>query len=129
MYNGAPIAWICAQQGNVTLSSMEAELGALVTVTKELTWIMRILSELHITTASPATVYSDNISCIHVAKNPDVNKRAKHICIYYQFLKEQVHDKAIEIKWISSSKNLADMLTKPLSAASHNALVRGLFGI
>ncbi len=68
------------------------------------------------------TIHVDNASCIHVATNPDVNKRSKHIDIHYHFVKEQVALKNIAMQWIRSKHNVADLMTNPLQPVSSRLL-------
>lgn len=59
-------------------------------------------------------LYCDNQSAIRIAYNSENNKRLKHIDIKFAFIKEKLENKVIEIKYISTEKQMADMFTKPL---------------
>ena len=61
------------------------------------------------------TLNVDNQSCLNFAKNPGQHSRAKHIDIRYNFVKEAVQSKEVQLKYCSTDKNIADALTKPLS--------------
>ena len=62
----------------------------------------------------PVVIYEDNQSAIAIAKNPQFHGRAKHINIKYHFIREQVNNNNIELKYCQTSEMITDMLTKGL---------------
>ena len=62
-------------------------------------------------------------------KNPIVNKRSKHIDIKYHFIREKYNDNTIDIVHVESSKNIADMMTKPVTALKLREFKQHLFGV
>ena len=56
----------------------------------------------------------DNRSAISLAKNPVFHDRSKHIELKYHFIRDCVETKKIELDFVTSEHQLADMLTKPL---------------
>jgi hypothetical protein len=56
----------------------------------------------------------DNESAIRMADNPIEHSRTKHIAIRYHFLRDHQHRGDIEIAYVSSKDQLADIFTKPL---------------
>ena len=60
------------------------------------------------------TIFEDNQSAISMAKNPQFHGRAKHIAIKHHFIREQVADGNIELKYCPTEDMIADMLTKGL---------------
>ena len=71
-------------------------------------------------TTTPLCMHSDNHAAIKmVAEGADCNK-SKHINIRYHFLKELCEDGTITVKYVESSLNKADMLTKPLQRLKLN---------
>ena len=57
------------------------------------------------------TIFEDNQSAISMAKNPQFHGRAKHIAIKHHFIREQVEDGNIELKYCPSEEMVADMPT------------------
>jgi hypothetical protein len=49
-----------------------------------------------------------------MADNPIEHSRTKHIAIRYHFLRDHQHRGDIEIAYVSSKDQLADIFTKPL---------------
>jgi hypothetical protein len=66
----------------------------------------------------------DNTSAIFVAKNLVFDKRTRHINRRYHFLRDHVEKGDIEMRYINTERQLADIFTKPLDS-SHFATLRG----
>jgi hypothetical protein len=56
----------------------------------------------------------DNESAIRMADNPVEHSRTKHIAIRYHFLRDHQQRGDIEIPYVSTKEQLADIFTKPL---------------
>ena len=60
-------------------------------------------------------VYSDNQSAIsQVRGESDYHARSKHIDIRHHFVKAAARREEVDIQWVESAKQLADVFTKPL---------------
>jgi len=57
----------------------------------------------------------NNQSTIKLIRNPEFHKRSKHIDIRYHFIREKYMSKDIDIEFVPSKDQLADILTKILS--------------
>ena len=68
----------------------------------------------------------DNTSAINIAKNPIVHSRTKHIEIRHHFIRDHIMKGNIELKFIETSCQLAEIFTKPLGTNSFHSLVREL---
>jgi hypothetical protein len=64
----------------------------------------------------------DNESAIRMADNPVEHSRTKHIAILYHFLRDHQQKGDIEIAYINSKDQLADIFTKPLDEQTFNKL-------
>ena len=62
------------------------------------------------------TLHSDSSDAHVIANDPQHFKRTKHIGIAHFFLRDKIADGHLTIAPIQSSENLADILTKPLTA-------------
>ena len=56
----------------------------------------------------------DNKSAISLARNPVMHDRSKHIELRYHFIRDCVETNRIELEYVATEFQLADMLTKPL---------------
>jgi len=109
----APVVWTSRQQKTIASSSTEAEYMAMSDASKQLKWIRSMFFELGYNLA-PIPVNGDNQGSIFMAQNPITEKRSKHIDIKYHVIREYVKEGHIEIFYIPSDENPADMFTKVL---------------
>jgi hypothetical protein len=67
----------------------------------------------------------DSSNTICLAQNLVFHGRAKHIKVRHHFLRDRVEKKDIEIKYIDTERQLADIFTKPLDATRFASLQGG----
>jgi hypothetical protein len=70
----------------------------------------------------------DNTSAISVAKNLVFHKKMRQVKRRHHFLRDRVEKGDIEMRYIDTERQLADIFTKPLDA-SHFADLRGEIGV
>ena len=116
---GSPISWSSKLQKTVALSSCEAEYMAIRDAIKEQQYIRGLLSEIAPILGDLAIecldIYTDSNSAIELAKNPVYHARTKHVDIQYHFVRECIQKGVSQLKWTSTSTQLADGLTKAVS--------------
>ena len=110
------ICWNTKWQASVVASSTEAEYTALFEAVKEVLWLKSLAVSININVLQPIVIYEDNDGCISVANNPSSHKRSKHIDIKYHFSREQIEKRVIQLEFVPTGNQSADVLTKPLSA-------------
>ncbi|GJW06606.1 hypothetical protein Tco_1569029 [Tanacetum coccineum] len=71
-------------------------------------------------------LYCDNKSAIALCCNNVQHSRAKHIDIRYHFIKEQVKNGIVELYFVRTEYQLADIFTKPLPRERFNFLIEKL---
>ena len=59
-------------------------------------------------------IFCDNTSIIHMIKNANKHSKTKHINIRYYFLRDHYEKGDIEIYYVSTDFQLADIFTKRL---------------
>jgi hypothetical protein len=114
LFNRGPVAWCSKRQSCTAQSTVEAEYVAASETAKEAVWIKRILPELQLNTEGPITIYCDNQGTIQLTRNPEQRQKTKHIDLRYHYIREQQEKGQIEIRYIESENQLADILTKAL---------------
>ncbi|CAK9820237.1 Retrovirus-related Pol polyprotein from transposon TNT 1-94 [Anthophora quadrimaculata] len=111
--NGGPISWSSQLQKVVALSTAESEYIALAHGVKDAIWLRHMLNELDVV-CNIVPVFVDNQAAIKIAGNSENHKRSKHIDVKYHFTRDVVNRGEIEIKYVQSKEQLADIFTKPL---------------
>ncbi|CAF4947657.1 unnamed protein product [Pieris macdunnoughi] len=125
--SGCVISYECRKQQTVALSSTEAEYMAIAEACKEAIYLKSLISDI-IGCNYTVVIYNDNQGAKKLTENPLFHKRTKHIDVRYHFIREAVSNSLIKIEYLSTSEMPADILTKSLSAAKHNYLIK-LLGI
>ena len=69
--------------------------------------------------SSPFQLHIDNASTLKVAKNPEHHGKMQHILTKHYWIRDQVELGKLEMEWVSSEDNCADILTKCLSPDAH----------
>lgn len=115
---GGPVIWYSQKQRLVATSTAEAEYRAAVTAIDDVCWIKRIALELGILESDqPITLKVDNMSAIHMLQNAHEGKATrgkKHIEIPRKYIQQHVGS-TVTLQHVESSKQIADILTKPLN--------------
>lgn len=112
LLGSSPISWKSKKQHTVSKSSAEAEYRAMCSAAAEIEWLVRLLTELGLNNLKPVVLHCDNQSAMHIAHNPVFHERTKHIDIDCHFTREKVLDGLIELTYLPSKLQLADVLTK-----------------
>ena len=126
--SGAPVSWSTKKQSCIALSTAEAEYVALSRAVQEALWLQQILTDLNCKNSKPMLLYEDNQSCIAICKNSVFHGKTKHIDIKYNFVKDHIDKKDIEVKYCSTDLMLADIFTKGLLGNKFQSLCN-LIGI
>ena len=59
-------------------------------------------------------IYYDNLNNIQLAKNPIFHAQTKHIEVHYHFFCERVLSGEVQLVYISTDRQLANIFNKPL---------------
>ncbi|XP_020698616.2 uncharacterized protein LOC110111194 [Dendrobium catenatum] len=116
------ISWQVKKQKTVARSSTEAEYRALATATTNIIWLRRLLEEFQLDLSQPTQLFCDNISAMAIATNPIFHARMKHIEIDFQFIRDCLKNRVLQLAHIHSQDQLADLFTKSLSIPRFVAL-------
>ena len=122
---GSPVVWRSQLQKEVVLSSTEAEYLALTETTREVCWFRNLLNELKdytgIIEIKKVKIHVDNQSAIALVRDHTNSRRSRHVSLRNHYCREQHERGMIEVEYISTTRQMADALTK---ARSPNALLR-----
>ena len=116
------IQWSSRKQKVVALSSTEAEYRALAQTATKVAWLHNMFSELGLNFPITPVVWCDNVSVGALASNPVFHAQTKHIELDAHYIREQVLAKKLVVQYVPSKLQIADLLTKPLSAAQSSEL-------
>lgn len=113
--NGALVTWKSRGQKSVTLSSTEAEYVALAELVTEVMFVKMILESMGMSVQIPIKLRADNIGALFLAKNTTTGQRTKHIDVRYHFIRELIEEGTIEVEFVKTQDNEADIYTKNTS--------------
>ena len=111
---GGPVSWETKRQDTVALSTVEAEFMAFSRATTQALWLLKFFEEIGLPAARPITIYANNNGAISISTNNKNHRHTKHIDVRHHFVKERTEADDISFKYIPSSQNMANFLTKPL---------------
>ena len=89
-------------------------------------WVRSILQDLGVIEEKPILLCCDNKSAISIAHDPVQHNRTKHIEVDCHFIKEKLEAGMFKSEYVSSSNQLADILTKGLPTSIFEKLCRNL---
>lgn len=71
-------------------------------------------------------IYNDNQSAHKIAANKMMHNRTKHIDIKYHFIRECILANKVEIRYMSTDKMIADILTKSVHSPKLREFLKDL---
>lgn len=122
----SPISWKSKKQATVSKSSSEAEYRSMATASAEVVWVIRLLDELGIHNLKLVTLNCDNMSALHIANNPVFHERTKHIEVDCHFTRDKVMEGLLQLTYLPTQSQIADVFTKILPSAQFQQLLSKL---
>nr|GEZ16460.1 retrovirus-related Pol polyprotein from transposon TNT 1-94 [Tanacetum cinerariifolium] len=116
------VSWFSKKQKSTAISSTEAEYIALSGCCSQIPWMRSQLIDYGFQ-FNNIPLYCNNKSAIALCCNNVQHSRAKHIDVRYHFIKEQVENGIVELYFIRTEYQLADIFTKPLPRERFNFLI------
>ncbi|GJV20203.1 hypothetical protein Tco_1369223 [Tanacetum coccineum] len=107
------VSWMSKKRDCTTMSSAEAEYVALSASCAQVMWMRTQLKDCGFN-YNKISLYCDSQSAIVISCNSVQHSRTKHIHTRYHFIKEQVENSIIELYFVRTKYQLADMFTKAL---------------
>ena len=89
-----------------------------------------LLKSMIIEVKLPITLRLDNVGAIFIYENVTMSNRTKHVDTRYRFVNESVEDGFIEIIFVKTKYNVADIFAKNTSGdignRHHNKMVKDI---
>ena len=113
------ISWETKKKPVVALSTCESEYIAMAYAIQEGIFLQNLCKDMLVwDKPKPITLYVDNQGSLQLGKNPVFHQRSKHIDTRYHFIRSKIADGSFNLIYVPSKENLADVFTKPSSAAT-----------
>ncbi|KAJ9567157.1 LOW QUALITY PROTEIN: hypothetical protein OSB04_003123 [Centaurea solstitialis] len=119
------VSWGSKKQHCVSTSTAEAEYVAAASCCSQVLWMRTQLRDYGYN-FNHIPIYCDSKSAIAITCNPVQHTRTKHIDIRYHFIKDHVERDTIELYFVNTEYQLADLFTKPLDEKRFNFLISKL---
>ena len=122
---GKLVSWTSKKQTSVSMSTAEAEYVSAASCCAQILWMKNQLTDYGVK-YSKTPIFCDNTSAIAISRNPVMHSKTKHIDIRYHFIRDHVMNGDIELHFIPTDKQLADVFTKPLDEKTFKHLISEL---
>ena len=111
----------------VACSSQDAEFMALSDACHEVVFIQNLLNSIgfHV---GKTDLFGDNKGSLCLAKDPADHQKPKHIAVRYFVVRQRVEEQRVQVLYVKTTEQLADLLTKALAKAQHTSLTLAVLG-
>ncbi|GJY18082.1 hypothetical protein Tco_0389573 [Tanacetum coccineum] len=117
--------WSSKKQKSTAISSTEVEYIALSGCCAQIIWMRSKLTDYG-SQFNKIPLYCDNKSAIALRYNNVQHLRVKHIDVRYHFIKQQMENRIVELYFVWTEYQLANIFTKPLPRERFNFLIEKL---
>nr|GEY93611.1 retrovirus-related Pol polyprotein from transposon TNT 1-94 [Tanacetum cinerariifolium] len=119
------VIWSSKKQDCTSMSSAEAEYVSLSACCAQVLWMRTQLTDygFHF---DKIPMYCDSKAAIAISYNPVQHSRTNHIDVRYHLIKEKVEKGIVELFFVGTEYQLADLFTKALPEERFKYLVRRL---
>ncbi|GKC82058.1 retrotransposon protein, putative, ty1-copia subclass [Tanacetum coccineum] len=107
------VSWSSKKKKCTAISSTKAEYITLSGCCAQILWMRSQLTDYGFQ-FDKIPLYCDNKSAIALCCNNVQHSRVKHIDVHYHFIKKQVENGIVELYFVRTEYQLADIFTKPL---------------
>ena len=107
------VCWSSKKQNCVALSTTEAEYISAASCCAQLLWMVQTMKDYGIN-FTKVPLLCDNESAIKIAHNPVQHAKTKHIEVRHHFIREHVERGNIDLSFVGTKDQLADIFTKAL---------------
>ena len=100
----------------VSHSAMDAEILAIDKLIKDIVFYKGILTFLGEVVDETTTIFIDAKNALDLLSTLRSNQNTRHLNVRVQYIRQEISDKRITLRFIPSECNIADVLTKPLNS-------------
>jgi hypothetical protein len=112
---GQLVHWRSKSQPIVTSSTTEGEQVALNLCALQVQWLKLLLGEDLGVNPLKAKLRCDNQSTVAIAHNPIASDRSRHIMVKHRKVQELIAHQVLDVEWISTKEQIADVFTKQMN--------------
>jgi hypothetical protein len=88
-------------------------------LTAEVTWLRWLLEDFGVSISAPTHLLSDSTGAISIARDPVKHELTKHIGFDASYMRSQVQNQIVALRYVPSEVQLADFFTKAQTRAQH----------
>lgn len=118
-HDSGSISNISRNDTTVSHSSTEAEIKAIDMICREIVYMRKVLAFVGQTQTNATRVYVDNKSAIELCRLLKATNKVKHINVKIHYIRELINERVIELVFVPTDYNVADVLTKALDRTKH----------
>ena len=108
---------------------MESEYCAMLPAVKVIRFARNILEELGFKQKYASKLFVDNEAAVRNVNTGKVTKRNRHIDMRFHGTRDAVVRNIIDVEWISTNKQVADLMTKNFVRSKFEALRSWVLGV
>ncbi|GJS26666.1 hypothetical protein Tco_0487286 [Tanacetum coccineum] len=121
LQGGKLVCWSAKKQQSVAMSFAKAEYVAAARCCANVLWMKNQLSDYDIQ-YKMVPIFCENTNSISISNNLVLHSRTKHIDIRYHFIRDHILKGDIELHFIPTEYQLADIFIKPLDELTFTRL-------
>jgi hypothetical protein len=111
------------------LSSTEAEYVAFCEASRDADYLRRLMTDIGFKIGKPIVLYEDNKSCIDMLHSKSRHSASKHINPKFHYGRDQISKGVVEVRYVNTLEQIADMFTKALRNKIFSHLQRNLLNV
>nr|GEX36088.1 retrovirus-related Pol polyprotein from transposon TNT 1-94 [Tanacetum cinerariifolium] len=119
------VCWSSKKQNYVSISTAESKYVAVSSCCAQVLWMRTQLTDYGFF-YDKIPIYCDSKSAIAISYNSIQHTQTKHIDVRYHFIKDHVEKRMMELYFVGTEYQLADLFTKSLPEARFKFLVEKL---
>jgi hypothetical protein len=85
----------------------------------EVVWLQELLARIFDLELETTLIHCDNQSCVKLTKKHVFHDRSKHIELKYHYIRDMVQRGVMDLQYISTDKQIVEILTKSLSRVKY----------